>query len=49
MTSNETNRMTLVAGAATVAVAQTDSPAVDKALETLKTYDWGAGAQTARP
>ena len=49
MTSNETNRMTLVSGAATVAVAQTDSTAVDKALETLKTYDWGADREALKP
>jgi HEAT repeat protein len=41
--------MTLVAGAATVAVAQTDSSAVDKALETLKTYDWGADREALKP
>jgi len=49
MTSKETTRMTLVAGAATVAVAQTDSAAVDKALETLKTYDWGADREALKP
>ncbi len=49
MTSKETTRMTLVAGAATVAVAQTDSAAVDKALETLKTYDWGADRGALKP
>jgi HEAT repeat protein len=45
--------MTLAAGAATVAaakaVAQTDSAAVDKALETLKTYDWGADREALKP
>ena len=41
--------MALVAGMATVAVAQTDSAAVDKALETLKTYDWGADPETLKP
>ena len=41
--------MTLVAGTATVAVAQTDSAAVDKALETLKTYDWGADREALEP
>ncbi|MBL7189793.1 MAG: hypothetical protein ISS70_25975, partial [Phycisphaerae bacterium] len=49
MTSKETTRMTLVAGTATVAVAQTDSAAVDKALETLKTYDWGADREALEP
>jgi HEAT repeat protein len=41
--------MTLVAGTATAAVAQTDSAAVDKALETLKTYDWGADREALKP
>jgi HEAT repeat protein len=41
--------MTLAAGAATVAVAQTDSAALDKALETLKTYDWGADRNALNP
>jgi HEAT repeat protein len=41
--------MTLAAGAATVAVAQTDSAALDKALETLKTYDWGADREALKP
>jgi HEAT repeat protein len=41
--------MTLVAGTATAAVAQTDSAAVDKALETLKTYDWGADREVLKP
>jgi hypothetical protein len=41
--------MTLAAGAATVAVAQTDSAALDKALETLKTYDWGADRESLKP
>jgi len=49
MTSKETIGMTLAAGAATVAVAQTDSAAVDKALETLKTYDWGADREALKP
>jgi hypothetical protein len=49
MTSKETTRMTLAAGAATVAVAQTDSAALDKALETLKTYDWGADRESLKP
>jgi HEAT repeat protein len=41
--------MTLAAGAATVAVAQTDSAALDKALETLKTYDWGTDREALKP
>ncbi len=49
MTSKETTGMTLVAGTATAAVAQTDSAAVDKALETLKTYDWGADREALKP
>lgn len=49
MTIKETTRMTLAAGSATVAVAQTDSAALDKALETLKTYDWGADRQALKP
>jgi len=49
MTSKETTGMTLAAGAAAVAVAQTDSAAVDKALETLKTYDWGADREALKP
>jgi HEAT repeat protein len=49
MISKETAKMTLAAGAATVAVAQTDSAALDKALETLKTYDWGADRNALKP
>jgi len=49
MTGKEITRMTLAAGAATVAVAQTNSAALDKALETLKTYDWGDDPQTLKP
>ncbi len=41
--------MTLVAGMATTAVAQTDSAAVNKALETLKTYNWGADREALKP
>jgi HEAT repeat protein len=45
--------MTLAAGAATMAaakaVARTDSAAVDKALRTLKTYDWGADREALKP
>jgi len=49
MNSKETIRMTLAAGTATVAVAQANSAAVDKALETLKTYDWGADREALKP
>ena len=49
MTNKETTGMTLVAGTAAATVAQTDSAAVDKALETLKTYDWGADRNTLKP
>jgi hypothetical protein len=41
--------MTMAAGAATVAVAQTDSAALDKTFETLKTYDWGADRKALKP
>jgi len=49
MTGKETTKMTLAAGAAAVAVAQTDSAALDKALEILKTYDWGADRNALKP
>ena len=49
MTSEVTTRTTLVAGTAAVAAAQTHSAAVDKALETLKTYDWGADREALKP
>ena len=49
MTNKETTKMTLAAGAATVAIAQTDSAALDKTLETLKTYDWGADREALNP
>jgi HEAT repeat protein len=49
MTNKETTGMTLVAGMATTAVAQTDSAAVNKALETLKTYNWGADREALKP
>ncbi|MBC8470443.1 MAG: HEAT repeat domain-containing protein [Planctomycetes bacterium] len=49
MTIKETIGMTLAAGAATVAVAQTDSATLEKALETLKTYDWGADREALKP
>jgi HEAT repeat protein len=45
MTNKEITKMTLAVGTATIAadqaVAQMDSEAVEKAFETLKTYDWG--------
>ncbi|RPJ28458.1 MAG: HEAT repeat domain-containing protein [Planctomycetaceae bacterium] len=53
MTSEQTARMTLAAGATTLAaakaVAQTDSAAVDNAFNTLKTYDWGADRAALKP
>ncbi len=49
MTNKETAKMTLAAGVATVAVARADSAAVNKALETLKTYDWGADRNALNP
>ncbi len=49
MTSKETTGMTLVAGAAGVAVAQMDSAAVDTAFEALKAYDWGADRAVLSP
>jgi len=49
MTNKLTTKATLVAGAATVAVAQTDSAAVDKAFETLKNYDWGDDPEALKP
>ena len=49
MISKEITKMTLAAGSATVAVAQTDSAALDKALEILKTYDWGADRNALKP
>lgn len=49
MTSKETIGMTLTAGSAAAAAAQTDSAAVDKTLETLKTYDWGADRNALNP
>ena len=51
MIKKETGMMTAALGAATVAAgtagAQTD--AVDKAIETLKTYDWGADRESLNP
>ncbi len=49
MTIKETTRITLMAGTATAAVAQTGSAAVDEAFETLKTYDWGADREVLKP
>ena len=49
MTNKEITEMTLVAGTATAAVAQINSAAVDKALETLKTYDWGSDREDLKP
>ena len=49
MTIKETTKITLMAGTATAAVAQTGSAAADKALETLKTYDWGADREVLKP
>ncbi len=49
MTSKETSGMTLAAGMATVAVAQTGSATLDGALKTLKTYDWGADREALNP
>jgi hypothetical protein len=53
MISKDMTRMTMAAGAAalaaTTAMAAPDTAAVDKALETLKTYDWGADRKTLDP
>ena len=53
MTSRHTPRMTLTVGAATMAaakaLAKTDLAALDKAWDTLKTYDWGADPETLKP
>ena len=53
MISKEITKMTLAAGAAamaaTKAAAETDTAAVEKALETLKTYDWGADRNALNP
>jgi HEAT repeat protein len=49
MTSKETFTVTLATGAATAAAAQMNTPAVDKAFETLKTYDWGDDPETLKP
>jgi len=49
MTNKKTTGMTLMAGTAGLAAAQRDSAAVDKALDTLKTYDWGADRNALNP
>ena len=53
MTSKHMAEMTLAAGAASLIVdnvnAKIDSDAVDKVLQTLKTYDWGADRKTLNP
>ena len=49
MMNKHTTGMTLAAGVATAAAAQTDSAAVDKALEMLKTYDWGDDREALNP
>ncbi len=49
MTNKEIAELTLMAGMAATAAAQTDSPTVDQALETLKTYDWGADREALKP
>ncbi len=53
MTSKETAKMTLAFGAASIAaseaVAQTDSAAVDNAFNALKTYDWGTDREVLKP
>jgi HEAT repeat protein len=53
MISKEITKMTLAAGAAAIAAAkaaaEADSAAVNKALETLKTYDWGADRNALNP
>jgi len=53
MRNKDTAKMTLAAGAAAVvtekAIAKTGSAAVDKAIESLKTYDWGVDRKTLDP
>ena len=49
MTNKKSTGMTLAAGMATAAVAQADSAAVNKALETLKSYDWGSDREALNP
>ena len=52
MTNTEITKMTLAVGTAVVvadqAAARMDSTAVDKAFETLKTYDWGDDPETLK-
>lgn len=53
MKSKEITKIAMAAGAAAIAadnaVAEMDSAAVDKALETLKTYDWDADRNALNP
>ena len=49
MISKETTKMTLAVGTAALTVAQADSATVNKALETLKTYDWGSDRNALNP
>ena len=53
MASKEIAKITLAAGAVAIvadkAVAKLDAAALDKALEPLKTYDWGADRETLNP
>jgi HEAT repeat protein len=49
MINKETTKMTLAVGTAALTVAQADSAAVNKALETLKTYDWGSDRNALNP
>ena len=49
MTNKKAIKITLVAGSATIAVAQTASAALETALETLKTYDWGSDRNSLNP
>ena len=49
MNNNETTNLTIAAGTATLAIAQTDSAALDKAFGTLKTYNWGDDPETLKP
>jgi HEAT repeat protein len=52
MSNKEITKMTLAVGTAAIAadkaVAQMDSAAVEKAFETLKTYDWGADPESLK-
>ncbi len=49
MTSKKITKMTLAAGAVAMVAAKTNAAAVDTALETLKTYDWGADRNALNP